>query len=272
MLGGPMAQQPPQPPKPGAPRKDTLESRGRNVFTGGQKFEFVPTPIKPRTQTGEMSRAGLRPVPVGRPPPSATRTSTLGAGGTTPSGSSSTNNATFMMPGMQMPGSRPTGARSESSPDIPAAKPGLPTSAKPAAEVPPPKPPPKPRGLITAEDKMAYKGKLPFCVGTAQDGSPMVDGEESNFSFDPTDRRVQLQCKVAAVMMKAACLHLGLPPPERGPRQYQLVAQMRPEAVSRHYQKLFDGNLEVRLQAFEDGHPALLNLTLYEDIKVLPGS
>jgi len=132
--------------------------------------------------------------------------------------------------------------------------------------------PPKSAGLISSGDVLGYQGKLPVYVGRAADGNPMVDAEDARFTFDPKGQRVQLECKVVSIMMKAACLHLGLPPPDRGPKRFTVMALLKPEVIQKHHQKLFDGNLEVRLGAAEDGRPVLLDLTLYANIVMTPES
>jgi hypothetical protein len=117
---------------------------------------------------------------------------------------------------------------------------------------------------------MSYQGKLPLYVGTPADGNPMIDAEDAKFSFDPKGDRIRISCKVAAIMVKAACLHLGLPPPDRGPRRFILKATIRRESLLKHRDRLFDANLEVRLTAQEEGRPVLLDLTQFESFEVSP--
>lgn len=307
-----MNQPPPKapPPKPSAPApkpdgRDRVETTDRNQFGNARRTDFVPTPIKPRNVTGEVSANNLV-VPPTRPPQSArsgTPTSLTGErpafrmpGAPTPTstqpkqeekpkpgvpGAKPNNtpraNPNNAMPGSASqpqkptyPGSKPSGpaaAGGPPQPQKPGAKPGSPAAPAKAA---PPKEPPKPVGLITSGDKLAYQGKLPVFVGKPQDGNPMVDAEDATFVFDPQGHRVQLSCKVAAIMMKAACLHLGITPPDRGPRRFQVHGFLKADVVQRHMQKLFDGNLEIRLQATDQGRPVLLDLTLYDNLQILP--
>ncbi|MBI5496517.1 MAG: hypothetical protein HY904_15955 [Deltaproteobacteria bacterium] len=293
-----MNQPPPKDPKgPAAPApapaagKDKLETSGRNIFTRGRNFDFNPTPVKkPGAVTGEQSSPALRvPVRIG---------ATGGSGGSprAPAAPQATTRAGAAEPAFTMPGAPAGGAPPDqkkpinlqagssavaarapapspksSAPGGPGkpAAPAAPGGGKAAAAKPPP---PKPQGLITDGDKLAYQGKLPVYVGKPEDGNPMIDAEDATFVFDPKGQRVQLQCRVASIMLKAACLHLGIPPPDRGPKKFVFTANLKAEEVRKHMAQLFDGNLEVRLGANENGRPVLLDLTAYESYQVTPAA
>jgi hypothetical protein len=271
---------PGQKPAAPAPRRgdDKVETKERNIFARGREYAFTPTPMKGHTTT-EVSSPALAPPPP-RPrnsgTPSATRAPTGGSNAGHPV--ADRQSAAFLMPGAGQaptpeparkpaPGSKP--AAPPAKPAAPAAKPAAPA---PAAKKPAPAPPKPaaPGGAVTAPDKLGYQGKLPVFVGTPQDGNPMVDAEDASFYFDPRARSVAIECKVASIMLKAACLHLGLPAPERGPRRFTLRAALKPDTVQKHQALLFDANLEVRLTAADAGRPVLLDLTLYENFSLTP--
>lgn len=275
---------PPAPAAPAAPRQDTLETANRNKFGVGNRPTFAPTPIKrnsPLGTTGEVSTGGLRPPParVGAPTgprPSPAPSSQRPAIPGKPTGPD------FAMPGAgasiengtATPGVASGGAAKPTTP----VRPGQRTStapmqaAVPAVATTPKAPAAKPAGLITTGDVLGYQGKLPVYVGKAADGNPMVDAEDARFTFEPREGRIQLECRLASIMLKAACLHLGIPAPERGPRKFNLTAFLRRDVILKHQAKLFDGNLEVRLSAVTEGRPVLLDLTLYEDLHVAPAT
>lgn len=291
---------------PAPKREDTLETSERNKYVSQSKVNFAPTPLKkaqPAPTPQANSTGEFAPI---RPTTPRARSTTTAS--TTPASTPSSN--AFLMPGAGAPiveeARQPMGRQQQQQRPATPAKPEAPKPVQTAAGAqpqrtpsnprsPPPKQPggqqpqqtresnprspppkqqqapaPKSAGLITSGDVLGYQGKLPVYVGRAADGNPMVDAEDARFTFDPKGQRVQLECKVAAIMMKAACLHLGLPPPERGPRRFNVVAQLKPDVVVKHLQKLFDGNLEVRLGAQEEGRPVLLDLTVYQNITLTP--
>jgi hypothetical protein len=272
-----MAQTPQKDGKPvslSAPASpDKLESGGKNIFANQPKTAFAPTPVS-------RARAPLVANSAPAVRPSVRVTSSRQA-----NNQNAANTGSFLMPGARAAGDDNKTADETKTAASPATKRAAPASSKGSATLPvasPEKPSPapaapaaprqpaKPAGPITQVDALGYQGKLPVFVGRASDGNPMIDAENARFTFDPFGNSVRLEFCVNSVMLKAACLHLGIPQPERGPRRYLFSARMPAPRVEKHREKLFDGNLEIRLSAIEDGHPVLLDLTLYEDYQVAP--